>query len=154
MSGQTVIGKPVQSGVSGGNASANFTLPAGQTAGDYTIEVSYNDSKGDFSDVKDNSATLAVPPANVITTASNATLVIPNAQTVSLSASVSDASIPRDVVDEGVVTFTIVNGQTVIGTPVHGTVSAGKASAIFTFPAGQAAGDYSIAVTYSDSKGN
>jgi uncharacterized repeat protein (TIGR03803 family) len=154
MNGQTVIGTPVQGKVSGGNASASIKLPAGQAAGTYTIDVSCSDSKGNFSDIQENSATLTVSPANVITTANNATLVIPHAQTISLGASVLDASIPWDTVDEGVVTFTIVSGQTVIGKPVQGTVSGGKASANFSWPAGQAAGDYTIAVSYSESKGN
>ena len=153
--GSTIIGMPVQGTVSGGKASADFSLPAGQAVGNYTIAVSYSDSSGNFSDGGDTNGTLAIAPANVTTTANNASAAYsPTVQSVTLSAAVADASISTDTVDEGAVTFTIENGSTIVGTPVQGTVSGGKASADFSLPAGQAAGSYTIAVSYSDGQGN
>ncbi len=69
----------------------------------------------------------------------------PGAQNVTLSATLTS---PSGTVSEGTVTFTI------LGTAVQGTVSAGKASATYTVPAGQTAGAYTIAVSYSDPAGN
>ncbi len=91
---------------------------------------------------------------NVTTSASNVSAVYnPNTQTVSLSAAVAVTGEPSAQVNEGTVTFTVKNGQTVIAT-VQGTVSGGKASGSFSLPAGQAQGNYTIAVSYSNSQGN
>ncbi len=146
----------VQGNVTGGTANANFNLPAGLAPGNYTIGVSYSDTtgSGNFVDAGDTSATLTITPANVTTKTSNVSAVYsPNAQTLALSATVTDASIPTDTVGEGVVTFTIANGSTVLGT-VQGNVTGGKANANFNLPAGQALGTYTISVSYSDSSGN
>src|SRR5579884_566823 len=75
----------------------------------------------------------------------------PGAQNVTLSA---DLASPSGTVSEGSVTFTILKGTTVIGTPVQANVSAGQASATYALPAGLTAGAYNIAVSYSDSAGN
>lgn len=151
--GNTIIGT-AQGTVSGGKASASFSLPAGQAAGSYTIAVGYSDSAGNFADSGDTNATLSVAVAKVTTTAGNVSAVYsPNAQTLTLNAAVADASVPADTVGEGTVTFVVKNGSTTIGT-VQGTVSSGKASASFTLPAGQAVGSYTITVGYSDSAGN
>jgi len=92
---------------------------------------------------------------NVTTTAVNTSAVSsPNAQTVKLNATVSVTSNLSAQVNEGTVTFTVKNGQTIIGTPVQGTVSGGTASASFSLPAGLALGSYTLTVSYSDSHGN
>src|SRR5579884_538061 len=78
----------------------------------------------------------------------------PNAQTVKLNAAVSVTGNPSAKVNEGTMTFTMKNGQTVIGSPVQSTVSDGTASASFNLPGGLALGSYTITVTYSDSHGN
>ena len=92
---------------------------------------------------------------NVTTSASNVSAVYnPNTQTVSLSAAVAVTGNASAQVNEGTVTFTVKNGQTIIGTPVQGAVSGGKASASFSLPAAQAHGNYTIAVSYSNSHGN
>ena len=56
---------------------------------------------------------------------------------------------PAGVVDEGTETFTILNGTTVVGTPVTVNVSAGAASASYVLPAGTAAGTYIIQAVYN-----
>jgi hypothetical protein len=140
--------------VSDGAASANFDWLAGRPAGSYTIAVSYLDNLGNFRDSGDTDATLTVTPLSVAATANSATVILPNNQTATLRASVADTSASGATVDEGTVTFSILSGATVIGTPVQGTVSGGAASAGFALPAGLAAGSYTIAVHYSDSLGN
>jgi hypothetical protein len=155
LNGTTPVGTPVQSSVSNGLANAQFILPAGQAAGSYTVAVRYNDSAGNFKDTSDTPAILSITPANVTTTANNVTAAYsPNAQTVTLTARVADASIPSDRVNEGVVTFTLLNGTTPVGTPVQSSVSNGLANAQFTLPAGLSLGSYAVAVHYSDSAGN
>jgi len=155
LNGTTPVGTPVQSSVSNGLANAQFILPAGQAAGSYTVAVRYNDSAGNFKDTSDTPAILSITPANVTTTANNVTAAYsPNAQTVTLTANVADASIPSDRVNEGVVTFTLLNGTTPVGTPVQSSVSNGLANAQFTLPAGLSLGSYAVAVHYSDSAGN
>jgi hypothetical protein len=66
-------------------------------------------------------------------------------QNVTLTATVS-ASIP---VNEGAVTFTVMQGANTIGTPTtSATVANGAASAIFSLPAGTPAGMYTITAVY------
>jgi len=91
---------------------------------------------------------------SVVTTANNLTTTYStNPQTVMLSANVNDASNPTTKVNEGVVTFTVKSGSTILGS-VQGAVTNGTAEANFTLPAGLAVGKYTIAVSYSDSSGN
>ncbi|HTU92785.1 MAG TPA: hypothetical protein VMF69_22075, partial [Gemmataceae bacterium] len=151
--GSTVIGS-VQAAVSDGTASTNYTLPGGLAAGSYTIAVSFSDSSGTYGDDGDTYGTLIITPANVNTTAANLTASYStNVQTLTLHATVADSSFPNDTVGEGTVTFTVKNGNTVIGSG-QGTVSGGKASASVILPAQQPTGIYTIAVSYSDSLGN
>jgi hypothetical protein len=148
----------VDGNVQGGTANAVFNLPAGQALGTYTIAVSYSDTtgSGNFIDHGDTSATLTITPANVTTKANSVATVSysPNGQTLALSATVTDVSVPAGAVNEGVVTFTVANGSTVIDTPVQATVSGGTANASFNLPAGQALGIYTITISYSDGSGN
>jgi hypothetical protein len=150
------IGKAVQGSVSGGTASASFSLPAGLAAGSYKILVSYSDSAGNFTDSGDTGNTLTVTPARVTTTAGASSIIFSTAsQLVTLNATVSDTSHPADTVSEGVVTFTVQDSHgNTVGSPVQGNVNGGSASANFSLPAGQAAGAYTIRVSYSDSNGN
>jgi uncharacterized repeat protein (TIGR03803 family) len=152
--GGTIIGS-VQGMVSNGTANAGFALPAGLAAGSYAIAVSYSDSHGNFIDNgdSDTSATLRVAAANVATTASNTSVVFPTSQSVTLNAIVVDTSNPNDTVNEGAVAFTILNGSTTVGSAT-GTVSNGTASVDFNLPAGLVAGNYTIAVSYTDSNKN
>src|ERR1700736_2775958 len=54
------------------------------------------------------------------------------------------------VVNEGAVTFTLMQGSTTIGVPVtSGMIAAGIATVNFTLPGATAAGPYTIAVAYN-----
>ena len=81
------------------------------------------------------------------TYASNASVIYsPNAQTVTLSATVISADGP---VTGGTETFTILNGSNVVGTPVTSNVVSGAASGAYTIPAGTLGGVYTIQAVFS-----
>ncbi len=77
-------------------------------------------------------------------------------QALTLSAKLSDTTIPNTTVSEGTVTFTVKDsGGNIVGSAVQSPpVSNGAASASFTLPANEAAGKYTVAVSYSDSAGH
>jgi hypothetical protein len=69
------------------------------------------------------------------------------AQAVTLSAQVSS---PSGTVNDGTVTFQIMNGTVAVGSAAtSGTVTAGAANVSYTLPAGTPLGTYVIAATYS-----
>lgn len=152
-SGGTQIGTPVQGTVSNGAASATFSLPSDEPAGNYTIAVSYSDTASSFTDGGDTSGTLAVNAANTTTAASNATATFSSsAQNVTLSATVTSSA---GTVNEGSVSFSLVDGSgNTVGTATSGNVTNGAASVSFALPAGAATGTYAIHATYTDSSGN
>ena len=146
--GATVIGLPViSSTVSSGNANATYTLPGGTSAGTYTILAAYNASS-DFNASSDNSANLVVNKANTsITGVSTTANYSTNAVKVNLAAMVSSTA---GLVNEGTVTFTIMNGTSVVGSAVtSGTISGGNANVVYTLPSGTAIGNYGIAASYN-----
>jgi autotransporter-associated beta strand protein len=149
----TQIGSSATSGiVNGGNASATFTLPGGTIAAIYTIQAIYNPGS-DYTGSSDMTGThtLTVNQATTSTAAVNQTAVFGSAsQNVTLSAVVTATS-GSGSVNEGTVTFTVVNGGFVqIGSQVtSGTVSGGNASATFVLPANTLNGTYFIHATYN-----
>jgi autotransporter-associated beta strand protein len=146
LNGATVIGLPVTVNVAAGAASATYALPAGVPAGTYTIQATY-DGTTNLDASTDATHQLTVNPAGTTTAASAAaTTFSPSGQSVNLAATVSSAA---GVVIAGTVTFTILNGATVVGTPVTVNVAAGAASASYALPAGTAGGTYAIRAAYS-----
>jgi hypothetical protein len=148
LQGSTVIGTATTSGtVSNGQASVSYALPAGTAAGSYTIDAVYNPG-ADFTGSEDTTHMLTVSTASTTTTASDATVAFSTSdQNVTLTANVSSDAGP---VNEGTVTFTILQGSTVIGTATtSNTVSNGVASVSYTLPAGTATGTYTIQAVYN-----
>lgn len=91
------------------------------------------------------SATTAVISNDVTVTYSE------NAQSLPLTATVTGTS----TVDQGNVTFTVMQGSTVVGAPtISPTVSAGTATVSYSLPAGTPVGTYTIQAVYSDSSGD
>ncbi len=87
-----------------------------------------------------------------ITASDTATTYIEGPQDVWLSADVTSDAGP---VNEGTVTFTLLQGSKVIGTATtSGIVSDGSASVSYALPASKAAGSYTIKADYSDNSGN
>src|SRR5207302_135486 len=68
------------------------------------------------------------------------------AQNATLSAAVTS---PSGTVNEGTVTFTVLNGSTVIGTAVTVNVVNGAATTSYALPAGLGGGPYTIQAAYS-----
>jgi hypothetical protein len=147
--GNVPVGSPVTSGtLSSGAASVSYTLPAGTAAGTYTIRAVYNPG-ADGTTSSDTSHTVTVSPATTVTAASGTTaLFSPGTQFVTLSATVTSAA---GGVNEGKVTFTVLNGQNVpVGNQVGGgAVTAGSAIATYSLPA-LPAGIYTIQAQYAD----
>jgi hypothetical protein len=96
---------------------------------------------------------LLSPPYATVTTASNLSAFYPvNATSaVPLSATVTSTG---GTVGTGTVTFTVLQGTTVIGSPLtSGTVTAGVAYATLALPIGMASGSYTIQVVYNPGTG-
>ena len=75
------------------------------------------------------------------------------AQTINLAATVSTTA--GAAINEGTVTFTILQGTQIIGqTTAPANVSNGAVSAAYIVPAGTPTGRYAIEASYSDSTGN
>ncbi|MDR3752059.1 MAG: Ig-like domain repeat protein [Terracidiphilus sp.] len=103
----------------------------------------------------DNNFTVSAPAtvtqtvmARTTTAAASASLYYsPSSQAAPLSATVTSSA---GTVNAGTVTFTLLNGSTVIGAPVtSGTVTSGAAAASYTLPAGLNAGAYTIQAVYN-----
>jgi hypothetical protein len=76
-----------------------------------------------------------------------------SAQTINLMATVDTTA--GAAINEGTVTFTILQGSQVIGqTTAPANVSNGAVTAAYTLPGGTPTGQYTIEATYSDSSGN
>jgi hypothetical protein len=95
------------------------------------------------------SATVTVNPAPAsVTAAANATATYSlSAQNVVLTATVTSG---QGIVNGGSVTFTVLAGQTVTGSPLVGTVANGAATVHYVLPAGTGAGNYTVQAAYSD----
>jgi len=145
--GSVVIGAPVTSGaVSGGAASANYTLPGGTGVQTLTITAVYNGS-ANFATSTDATHTLTVTPAATTTTPANASANPgPSPQSVPLTATVASAG---GTVPTGTVTFMVTTaGNVPVGAPVSGPVVSGTANAIYTLPGGTAPQTLTVTASY------
>jgi hypothetical protein len=97
---------------------------------------------------KQRSTITQTPPAPTATTASSATPTFSDGtQGVTLTAQVTSGA---GAVNEGSVTFTVLQGSTVIGSAVTSTtVRNGQASVSYALPAGTAAGAYTLVAVYN-----
>lgn len=146
------VGSAAVSGtVTGGTASATYSLPASTPAGTYTIHAAYSGTStgtGDFLSSSDTVHTLTVNAASTTTTAANKTATFSTStQNVTLSAAVTSGA---GTVNEGTVTFTVLNGGTPVGTATtSSTVSGGSASVNYSLPASTPVGTYVIQAVYN-----
>ncbi|MFP5206211.1 MAG: choice-of-anchor Q domain-containing protein, partial [Acidobacteriota bacterium] len=154
LQGSAAVGLPVSGPVSGGFATVGYTLPPGLAPGSYTI-------RAEFTGMDDVGAS-SNSSAQLIVTAATATAVAPvpsmawsaASQQLSLAAKVSGVGTAvYDLVNEGAVTFEVLQGSTVEGAPLQIPVVGGLAVGNYTLPAGLPAGTYTISATYSDSSG-
>jgi hypothetical protein len=141
-----VIGSPVTAGVSAGSAGATYTLPAGTAGGVYTIRAAYSGT-ANFAASSDATHTLTVSPVATTTTATSASTTYTVAgQLVNLGATVTSSA---GVVGEGTLTFTVLSGATVVGSPATVGISGGSAGIGYSLPAGTAAGTYTVRAVYN-----
>ncbi len=143
-SGTDVV-PPITVNVLTGVASENYLLPANTGAGTYTIEAVYDGTPSYSASLPVNS-TLTISAAQTTTIASNASIPFNTAaQSVPLTASVTS---PGGSVG-GTVTFTVISGNTTIGSPATVQLSAGTASTNYGLPPGQSLGVYTIDAVYN-----
>ena len=124
---------------------ATITTPGGSSTG---VTVGAINITATLNAINSSQISLTVIPASTSTTGANAMVVYSGSnQTVNLTATVTTTGV---TVNEGVVTFTVQNGNTVIGKPVtSGTVIGGSANATYTLPGGTPAAKYTIVASYS-----
>jgi Flp pilus assembly pilin Flp len=153
MSGSTAVGSVTSSTVTGGAATASFNL-AGLNAGIYAISANYSDTNTPTNFASSTNATQSPTPvltlsaANTTTTAASLTATY-GTSIVTLTGTVTDTT--GAVINEGNVTFSVMNGSTLLGSATSSTVSAGSASASFDL-AGINVGTYTINATYTDGR--
>ena len=142
----TQIGTAIVVPVSNSTATGTFSLPAGTPGGSYSVSVAFNGSN-DYSASTGTAFTLNVTPAASTTAGSPAsTTFSTKSQTVTLTANVSSAA---GTVNEGTILFSVLSGTSAVGSPVMANVSNGVATAVYTLPAGAAAGSDVISAVYS-----
>ena len=147
----TQIAGPFVMSVSGGTAAGNAFLPAGTPVGTYTIDAIFDGTASFATSLPQSSTLTVVAPEATSTTAAAASASFNSAsQTIPLSASVTSTA---GTVNEGTVTFTILQGSNQIGSSVTANVTSGAASAIYTLPANTPLGTYTIQAVYSDTGG-
>ena len=146
-----VVGVAVTSGtVTGGAASASYTLPAGTASQALVVEAVYSGA-ANFLGSTDTTHTLTVTTAATTTTGANATASFSTVpQIVPLSATVTSAG---GTVNAGTVTFTVRDASNaVIGSPLSSvSVVAGAANGAFTLPGGTNAQTLTITAVYEGS---
>ncbi len=143
---------------SNGQASDTLTLPGGTVAGAYTLQVAYTNNNQTTTQAFTGALHISSIPVNVALSGVTPAKFTAGAhvQDVTATASVTRAS-GSGAVNEGSVTFTLLNGATQIGRSVQVQVVNGTAqltnSNPLVVPANTPAGSYTIQAAYSDSTG-
>jgi hypothetical protein len=129
-----------------GVASVTLPVPAGSSAGSYTIAASFVDSpgSGNFASAA-GTGTLTINPAATTVTLLPLRPVISNATKAQTIELVVDVQTLAGTVATGTVTFTI-DGQVL--TAVVG--ANGRAAVLVTIPAGTPPGSYAVTASYAD----
>jgi hypothetical protein len=131
------------------DAGAAFAALSVNQAGSDTLSVTLPITTGNTLSA---SANLDIAAAPTTTTASNAVAATnASAQAVTLNATVTSSA---GTVNKGTVTFTVLQGSTVIGVAASGGVANGNAVVSYTLPGSTAAGTYTIQAAYTDSSNN
>jgi pimeloyl-ACP methyl ester carboxylesterase len=135
-----------------GTGSINGSVLTISSAGTFILDANQS-GNGNYNPAPQVQQNLVVSAATTITVASNIQTAFSTvAQSVALSAAVTSGGVG---VAEGSVTFTVLQGASVVGAPVtSGTLSDGVARASFSLPAGTLPGTYTIEAQFSDSAGN
>jgi probable HAF family extracellular repeat protein len=143
---------------SNGQASDMLTLPGGAVAGAYTLQVAYTNNNHTTTQAFTGALHISSIPVNVALSGVTPTKLAAGAhvQDVTATATVTRAS-GSGAVNEGTVTFTLLNGATQIGRSVQVQVVNGTAqltnSNPLVVPANTPGGTYTIRAAYSDATG-
>ena len=125
--------------------------PAAGSVGNYPISITVSSSSGNMT----QNFTLSVGLSATIIAADMANAPINSAdESVPLSATVTTAPalMVPGTLNEGTVTFQVMNGAAVLGAPVtSSTITGGIATATYTLPGGTPLGKYTLVATYSGS---
>ena len=131
---------------SDGIASGNFVVLGGTPSGSYPITATFN-GPADYASSSGQAALYVNFFQTVTSPVSLLTNYSPNANDLTLSASVTSPF--GGTVNQGTVTFTVMQGATVVGSPVtSGVVTNDAISVSYALPAGTAIGTYSITAEY------
>lgn len=130
-----------------GIASGNFVVLGGTPSGIYPITATFN-GPADYASSSGQAALYVNFFQTVTSPTSLLTNYSPIVNDLTLSASVTSPF--GGTVNQGTVTFTVMQGATVVGNPVtSGVVTNDAISASYALPAGTAVGTYSITAEYS-----
>ncbi len=144
----TTVGSPTNSvTVANGNVGIAFVIPGSTPAGDYTVTATYSGATT-FGASIDASHTITILPADSTTAASDASVSFGSLdQLIPLSAAITS---PSGSVDEGTVTFQLLDGATPIGSAaVSTTIAGGTGGAMYLLPAGTPPGQYKISASFT-----
>ncbi|MEI6235746.1 MAG: Ig-like domain repeat protein [Planctomycetota bacterium] len=132
-----------------GVATVTYTIPGNTPVGVYSINATYSGS-GNVTGSSDTTEIFTVFVIASTTTGANASVTYTqSAQNVTLNATVAS---PNNTVNEGTVTFQIMDGASPVGTPVTSTtVLNNVASVSYSLPAGLPAKMYTIVASYGNS---
>ena len=110
------------------------------------------DSGSNYQGTASGTLTITAPPQPIATQTQASSLsatASPNSQTIQLSATVTPIG-GTAAINEGTVTFSILDGSALVGTAVtSGTVSGGNVSAQYVLPANTSTKVYTISAVYS-----
>ena len=149
LNGSQVIGVTTAAApVSNGNVSAQYTVPAGTPAAQYLIEANYSGTLN-YLPSTDFLHFLTVKPATTNTTTANVSATFSGITDQILTLNAQVASTAGNV-DEGIVTFTVLNGGNPVGASVIANVSGNAGSTSYKLLKGTAGGTYIIQAVYTD----
>lgn len=117
--------------------------------GTYTVTVIVTPSGATAASGTNTATVIAATTTTVASSAS--TTYSASAQSVPLTATVTSSS---GAVNEGTVTFEVLQGSTQVGSAVSSSVVNGAAGVSFTLPAAASVGTYTIQASYSDTGGS
>ena len=147
LSGGNPVGSSVIANVVNDTASTTYTLLAGTVGGTYTIQAVYNDPVDFKTSTGTNSLTVAAASTTITSSNESANFSAATGEGVDLVANVDS---PAGTIDQGTVTFTILNSSsTDVVPPIVVNVLNGVASTNYVLPAETAAGSYTIEASFN-----
>ena len=145
-SGGNPVGASVVASVTANAASASYNLLKGTPGGTYQIQAVYSDPVNFKTSTGTNALSVTAAATTASASGATATFSEISGEGTSLSATVSSGA---GTINQGSVTFTILNGATPIAGPFVMSVTNGAAGGNVFIPAGTSAGSYIIQAVYN-----